>query len=235
VSTGQFAQLSAVIPDSDVDSSGSANVTVQVTAPGAPPREGPPKVLLLPNPAPTFSSVNSPTTGLLLLGGAPKLVTIFGNGLGHFSTVTFNGRPVATRPISYGRLEATLVAQSPDTVGPATLKIVNPPPGGGTATGFATVIDNPPVLSSVAPQNVYRGGAAFTLTVKGLGFYPGMTVHWNGSGRATTYVSHTELRAAIPASDITLVGSGVVKVWDPTSGFTGTLNVGILDQMIIIK
>lgn len=59
-----------------------------------------------------------------------------------------------------------------------------------------------PSISSVAPTNVPAGSAAFTLTVNGTNFETGSVVEVNGVKETTTYVSATELKAAIPASQV---------------------------------
>src|SRR5690606_22703907 len=47
-------------------------------------------------------------------------------------------------------------------------------------------------------------------------YVPGAVVLWNGSVRPTTYVSPTELRAHIPATDLAAVGVAQVKVANPS-------------------
>jgi uncharacterized protein (TIGR03437 family) len=84
-----------------------------------------------------------------------------------------------------------------------------------------------PVLTSLSPSGAKAGGAAFTLTVNGSGFVMGMTslmgpvpeaVLWNGTALSTTFVSATQLTAAIPAGDIASAGASQITVVNP-SGF----------------
>lgn len=75
-----------------------------------------------------------------------------------------------------------------------------------------------PVLTSVAPVTVVAGGGDFTLTATGTGFVTGSVVRWNGAGRSTTFVSATQLTAAISASDIASAGSAQVTVASPEPG-----------------
>ena len=56
-----------------------------------------------------------------------------------------------------------------------------------------------PALTSVSPATAVAGDAAFTLTANGTGFVSGSTVQWNGASRSTTFVSSTQLTAAIEA------------------------------------
>jgi Bacterial Ig-like domain (group 3)/FG-GAP-like repeat/FG-GAP repeat len=74
-------------------------------------------------------------------------------------------------------------------------------------------VDQPLVPDATAP-----GGAAFTLTVNGAGFVPASVVKWNGSPRATTFVSSSQLTAKILASDIAKASTASVKVFNPSPG-----------------
>jgi hypothetical protein len=63
------------------------------------------------------------------------------------------------------------------------------------------------------------GGAAFTLTVNGSGFASGAAVYWHGTARMTTFVSSSQLTAAITATDIATAQTVPVFVKNP--GGTG--------------
>jgi hypothetical protein len=89
-----------------------------------------------------------------------------------------------------------------------------------------------PALSSLSPSSATVGGPAFTLTVNGSGFVSGSVVRWNGTARTTTFVNATQLRAAIPASDIAAGESAQVTVVNPAGGGTSnpltfTINVNL--------
>jgi hypothetical protein len=78
------------------------------------------------------------------------------------------------------------------------------------AKSVAVTVDRaltpPPVASSLSPDSVVAGGSAFTLTVHGSQFVPWSVVRWNGANRMTTFVSSTELQAAIDAADVATGG-----------------------------
>jgi CSLREA domain-containing protein len=114
----------------------------------------------------------------------------------------------------------------------------NPPTGLPTdqrGTGFprrigsrvdigAFEIFNPvPVITSLTPNNVGIG-AGFELIVNGSGFVPESIVQWRGQNRATTFISSTQLRAQILASDVATPGQYPVTVISPEP-FGGTSNV----------
>jgi PKD repeat protein len=73
-------------------------------------------------------------------------------------------------------------------------------------------------LTSISPASATAGGPAFTLTVNGTNFVSGSVVRWNGSDRNTTFVSTTQLTAAIPASDLSATGVATVAVFNPAPG-----------------
>ncbi|HEY6339531.1 MAG TPA: IPT/TIG domain-containing protein [Candidatus Sulfotelmatobacter sp.] len=70
-------------------------------------------------------------------------------------------------------------------------------------------------VKSIVPSSTAAGGAAFTLTVNGDHFVTASTVMWNGSARATTYASSTQLTAQILSSDIAAAGEPRVEVSNP--------------------
>jgi subtilisin family serine protease len=75
-----------------------------------------------------------------------------------------------------------------------------------------------PVASSLSPDSVVAGSSAFTLTVHGNQFVPWSVVRWNGANRMTTFVSSTELQAAIDAADVATGGPAQVSVLTPAPG-----------------
>src|SRR5579863_3272033 len=82
---------------------------------------------------------------------------------------------------------------------------------GGSSSSTSTPPPNPvPSITSLSPASASAGGAAFTLTVNGTDFLSNSAVQWNGSSRATSYVSATELTAAINAADIATGGTANV-------------------------
>lgn len=90
---------------------------------------------------------------------------------------------------------------------------------GGSDSNPNQTPDNPsPTVSGVTPSSVVAGDAGFTLTVNGSSFIQSSTVRWNGSARQTTYVSGTQLTAAITAGDIAAPGTAEITVVNPAPG-----------------
>jgi hypothetical protein len=97
----------------------------------------------------------------------------------------------------------------------------------GVSLASATQNPTPFVNQPLIPASIAPGGAGFTLTVNGTGFVSGSVVNWNGSPRATTFVTGSQVTASILASDIVAATTGSVTVVSPTPG-GGTSNVVFL-------
>jgi uncharacterized protein YjdB len=79
--------------------------------------------------------------------------------------------------------------------------------------------ENPvPTIASLTPSSITAGGADFSLTVNGTGFVAGSSLQWNGTPKTTTFVSATQLTAAIAASDVASSGTVSVAVVNPAPG-----------------
>lgn len=85
-----------------------------------------------------------------------------------------------------------------------------------------------PAIAMLSPGSATAGGPAFTLRVNGSNFAANAVVNWNGVGRATTYVSASQLRAAIPASMIMTSGSVQITVTNPATAGNGMYGGGTL-------
>src|SRR5207244_1182721 len=72
-----------------------------------------------------------------------------------------------------------------------------------------------PTSTGLTPTSATAGGPAFTLTVTGTNLVTSSVVRWNGADRATTYVSATQLSAAISAADIAAAGAATGPIFNP--------------------
>jgi hypothetical protein len=142
----------------------------------------------------------------------------------HFDADTkiyWNGTALATTTnTNYaGRyyMQATLPAALIGSAGTAQVKLLTPAPGGGSVTLPVAVTVHPPEIDSLSPADSAPGAGDFTLTVYGAGFDQDATVYWNGDALTTTYVSATELQAAVPAADVSDPGVAKVMVQNPAA------------------
>jgi len=179
------------------------------------------------NPLPVLTSV-SPSNAVP--GGNAVTLTVTGANFLPGSVVRWNDVDKATQFVNSTTLMASIPASDVATAGWVPITVFNPAPGGGVSDALTFVIGvtttyNPvPTLSSIAPATALGGAPAFTLTLNGSNFIPGSRVFWNGSYRATTFVSGSRLMASILASDISDVGPASVMVFTPVPG-GGTSNV----------
>ena len=76
----------------------------------------------------------------------------------------------------------------------------------------------PYVNIPLIPTGAAPGSAGFELTVNGTGFVAGSVVNWNGSARVTTFISASQLQAAILSTDLASVGTASITVRNPAPG-----------------
>jgi trimeric autotransporter adhesin len=197
--------------------SGTFTFTLQVTDAEKPPVTAAADFTLTVNsPVPAISSL-SPSSATA--GGAAFTLTVNGSSFVSGATVDWNGSARTTTFVSSTQLTAAIPATDIAAAGTDQVTVVNPAPGGGASNALTFTVNNPvPAISSLSPSSAIANGPAFTLTVDGSNFVSGATVDWNGSARTTTFVSSTQLTAAIPASDITTAAIVNVTVVNPTPG-----------------
>lgn len=82
-------------------------------------------------------------------------------------------------------------------------------------------------ITSLSPNTAVHGGAGFTLTVNGTGFFKGCVVLWGTAVRATTFVSSTQVTALILTADIASAGTVAVSVFNPGGSLTAGSNFSI--------
>ena len=203
---------------SDVATAGTANVTVFNPAPGGGTSNTATFTIQASNPVPTITAIN-PSSAVAGSGGFT--LTIIGTNFVNGSVVRWNGSPRTTTFVSSTRLEAAIPASDVATAGTANVTVFNPAPGGGTSNTatFTIQASNPvPTITAINPSSAVAGSGGFTLTITGTNFVNSSVVRWNGSDRPTTFVSSTQLTAAIPASDVATAGTANVTVFNPAPG-----------------
>ena len=168
------------------------------------------------NPAPSITAL-SPTSGLA--GGPDFTLTLNGSGFIASSQVQWNG---SQRPTTFvGATQLTTVIPAADIVaaGAGSLTVSNPTPGGGVSAPMMYALSDPaPLIASLSPSSGSSEGPAFTLTVNGSGFVAATQILWNGSPVTTSYVSGSQVTAAIPAAFIGFPGASSVTAVSPTPG-----------------
>jgi hypothetical protein len=209
-------QLNATITACDIESAGSAQISVSNPSPGGgdsssltftinPISNGQPAITMV---AP--DSANA--------GGPGLQVTLTGTDFLATSSVAFNGSPRATtfNPAT-NQLTATIVSQDILCAGTASVTVTNPAPGGGTSLGAAFSIEpttsQQPCILALAPASVPAGSAAFLLVVSGTNLNASSVVQFNGANRTTMFDPSTgRLTAMILATDVMSAGNANITV-----------------------
>jgi subtilisin len=177
-----------------------------------------------PPPSPPVLTVNASTVA----PGASVTATLT-NGLGGgqdwlalASTASANTNYVSFTYVGSGVTTRTWTVTMPSTPGTYEFRLF--PNNGYTRAATSppvTVsagINGVPAITSLSPSRTSAGTGAFTLTINGSGFASTSEVRWNGTLRPTTFVSGTQLRAAIAAADVAAIGIAQVSVFSPAPG-----------------
>jgi uncharacterized protein (TIGR03437 family) len=214
-------QLRADISAQDISFASTSQVTVFNPAPGGGLSGSLTFTALVPNPLPSLSSI-SPSSATA--GDQGFTLTVFGSGFVSNSVVQWNRLVRSTTYISDSQLQAVITTSDLAAGGAVPVTVNNPSPGGGTSSAVAfSIAGNAfPAVSFLSPSTIV-GGSAITLTVNGSGFYASSVVQWNGANRPTSFVSSSQLTAAIPATDTAAPGTAKVTVTSPPPG-GGTSN-----------
>jgi hypothetical protein len=208
-------QLQATVPAADCTAVGTDQVTVTSPAPGG-GTSSPALTFSCVNPVPVTTSPLSPAS--VLAGSSAFMLAVNGSNFIPSATVLWKGVALSTAYVSSTQLTATVPASDLGNAGYFAITVVNAPPGGGTSNAQTFLVDNPPAITTSLSPTVVDVGSAFTLTVNGSNFVQNSTVRWNGTALATTYVSATEVQAAVPATDTATAGTAEVTVINPTPG-----------------
>ena len=218
----------------DLANAGVLSVTVVNPSPGGGTSNSKPFTVLAPA-APPALRVNGGTSAITVAAGSTINAGV-SDGPGNISDWVMMvpaGSPAQTwgpqymylsgsrtRPAS-GLTSATLAFTAPSSGGQFELRFYAN--DGWTLLATSPIVtvsagNNPvPTLSSVSPTSVIAG-SAFTLTVNGTGFVQGSQVYLDGSARTTTFMSATQLTAAIPATDVAAAATKAITVVSPGPG-----------------
>jgi uncharacterized protein (TIGR03437 family) len=144
-------------------------------------------------------------------------ITVNGSGFASGAMAEWNGSPLQTTIVSFTQLTAAVPSAFLASPGTATVTVVS----GSMTSNLATFTIGPPgpMITSTSPASATAGGPGFTLTINGTGFVPQSTVNFGCSGTpaflTSTFVSATELTAAVPADMIASPGNCVLVVDNP--------------------
>ncbi|MGH9938792.1 MAG: beta strand repeat-containing protein, partial [Blastocatellia bacterium] len=179
------------------------------------------------NPVPTLASISPNSAAVGAAGFAMQLTgTNFVPGV----VVQWNGANRLTTFINNTQLTAQIPITDLQTAGAATVRVVNPAPGGGPSNtvNFTVATPSPlPRITTISPTTVQVGGQDFTLTVNGSGFVNSSVIRINGNNLPTTFVSATQLTAPVTSASVPNPGNASITVFTSPPG-GGTSNAAVL-------
>jgi hypothetical protein len=209
------SQLEALIPAADTATGGTLSVTVFTPAPGG-GTSSPAISLTIDNPSPTLTAISPNTVDA---GTAAFTLNVDGTNFVPGSIVRFDGLDRGTTFVNSTQLTIQISTADIAAAGTHSITVFNPSPGGGASLAQTLTVNNPvPSITNISPSQVVSGGPAFTLTVSGTGFVNGSVVRLNGVDHTTTFVSATQVTAAITAADIATSATLSVTVFSAPPG-----------------
>jgi hypothetical protein len=173
----------------------------------------------------------SPSTAVV--GGPSFTITANGSGFTTGALILWNGTALTTTLVSATQLTAPVPAANITAAGTAQVAVQIPGSAQSPTTvnntttteisnivlfTVNTVPGTPPAVTSLsasttnAASTPYCSTQGFTLTVNGTNFTSDAVVNWNGAAQTTTFVSATQLTAAIPATNAAFPGKAGVAV-----------------------
>ncbi|MBZ5576002.1 MAG: hypothetical protein LAP40_05525 [Acidobacteriia bacterium] len=212
-------QLQAAVPASLIVTAGMVSITV-LNPDGT---SSAPATFTVNPTGPVITAVSPPKAA----AGSPGfMLAVQGFAFDSGATVLWNGSPLPTTVIGPIQLNASVAAGLVALRTTASITVMNA--SGTVSRAVSFVVDDTPLIESLSPALFTATGPAFTLGVNGIGFANGAVVQWNGSPLATTFVSSSQLTAAVAADLIGRVEGvsvsvanpgGLVsnKVWAPTN------------------
>jgi hypothetical protein len=146
------------------------------------------------------------------------------------AVVTWDGSDRPTTFVSSTRLDAQIGAG--DLAVGKLVPVAVRDTGGWYSNAMTFTVNNRrPSLSSVSPNSASGGGSSLALTLHGSDFVSNSVARWNGIDRTTTYVSATEIRTSLTASDLLVAGEYEVSVANPApaGGASGDMAFSVSD------
>jgi uncharacterized protein (TIGR03437 family) len=202
------AILTAVIPAAALSIAGAAAVQVIDTL-------GPGRSLTQPfTISPVIPTITSLSPRAATAGASGFVMSVTGTNFLPGATVLWNASPLATTFVSAAQLTAAIPAGLLGTMPSAAITVANP--SGAVSSSAAFTIDpQGPTISTLSPTTAIAGAASFTIAVTGLNFPVNGVLRWNGSPLATTFVSATQVTAAVPAGLIAAAGAASLTLINP--------------------
>ena len=173
------------------------------------------KTITIFNPAPSLASI-FPTTATI---NSPQFtLALTGTGFVANSSVLWNNTPLASSYVTSATLQATVPFTDLTSVGPYTVAVFSPGPGGGQTSALTFTVQYPsPAITSISPITAATGGPTFTITITGSQFVSGASLYFGGHpALPTNFGSSNLLTATVPFGYLLSGGPINISVTNPS-------------------
>ena len=167
-------------------------------------------------------------------GAAPFELSVLGSNFDGASKVLIDGQLMTTAFVDSGHVIGHVPATVTAGGGPHPVQVRNE---GGNRSNVATltIITRPPTLTSISPRNVVAGSGALTLFVSGADFVSGAVVLIDGTSVTTTFTNSQTLRATVPASLLTTIGTRLVSVRNPDAKLSTSVPLEVILPATVVS
>lgn len=149
----------------------------------------------------------------------PFTLTINGSGFVPATKIEwYSGTTLPTTYVSSRQITTRVPGPYLYSADPTTVAVTNPGPGGGSVRTPVTIVNRVPHAFMVTPSSVTTGSSLAFITIEGSGFNSYSVVQVNGAARTSTLQSDRYIRALLPASDFTAMGTLRITVFTPPLG-----------------
>ncbi len=201
-------QLTARILSSDVAAEGSLAITVR-NPDGKTSDPATLTVTAANQPQLTSISPNSVTAK-----SSAFTLTLTGSNFISGAKVNVNTAVHTTTFVSETTLTTTITASEITNPGQLPISVTNPGTGSPTSSSLTltVVAADAPVISSLNPTSVATGSGAVNVIINGSGFVNTDAGYFNGSLRAISFVSATQVVISLTAADVSVAGQYPITV-----------------------
>ena len=194
----------------------AASTSAAITLTGSGAVTGPPTIASL-----TPASVAS--------GSGAFTLTVNGTNFSAGAVVTFAGSARTTTFVSTTKLTAAISAIDVAAAGTFGVMVTVGTQVSNGITFNVNQSSTGPTIMTLSPNYAAINSPATTITITGTNFVSGSSaIHFGTTALATTFVSATKLSAAIPAANLTTLGTFSITVWNgaASSSNSVTFTVG---------
>lgn len=220
------SHLTATIPSADVTAPGSRSISVFNPSPNG----GTSSAVTLTIFSQTAPIITRLTPSSFATGTPSPKLTVTGSRFleADDDVVLVDGAPRVTEFVNTTTLVATLLDDDVALPGTHTVTVTNRTGATSAPLTFSVSSQAGPVVTSIDPGTTAVGSAPFTATLTGTNFVDQSIVTIDTAPRATTFVSATQLRVSITASDLSSARTLSISVLNPDGLTSSPVDLPVL-------